>query len=270
MYFGKTYKGAKPGLATREKVQIFVALSALMILLTVVLLNVNFGGDEEKKDFKPFVPQDQVLPGDLVDLPPLPNPNVEPKQDFDPDTSILGLVKDLQEEDGAREVVHARDFLFQRWRLGLDAVKAEALPPRESLREAAHGMRGMRFPLYLDVVKVPELIQGPYEEDGGGSGVKQYYEMLGTDDNNLIHRILFVNKSQDFEVGDSIFLEGDFLRIYRYQSLGKGMVSAPEFLALEVLPHTLKFTRPKWESLGVVFAITMLGIVVMLIYFMRS
>jgi hypothetical protein len=98
------------------------------------------------------------------------------------------------------------------------------------------------------------------------SGLKRYWEVFGSDGDGHLHRVDFIEKPKNLPSGTDVYMEGDFLRLYRYQAMRgvEGMV--PQWVAGTLTRYQSPFAGggDQFTPLSIIAAIS-LGTLVLLL-----
>jgi hypothetical protein len=218
----------------------------LLVALSVVVIFPRWTGDDQVTDTVGVIPlrnpqqsvtddastaptedtvgttnvPDAVAITPIEDLPPMTAPfMVEP--------SRLTAVRDAEAITPGQAELDGQIYLLHRWRAEHPVPSAGEAPRVDEIGLDPASIRGHRCHLVLTLIEHPQL----RTLEPNASGLKRYWEVFGSDGDGHLHRVDFIEKPKNLPSGTDVYMEGDFLRLYRYQAMRgvEGMV--PQWVA---------------------------------------
>ena len=246
VYFGpRNQHSRRQGLSLQDKIRV-VGPALLLVALSVVVIFPRWTGDDQVTDTVGVIPlrnpqqsvtddastaptedtvgttnvPDAVAITPIEDLPPMTAPfMVEP--------SRLTAVRDAEAITPGQAELDGQIYLLHRWRAEHPVPSAGEAPRVDEIGLDPASIRGHRCHLVLTLIEHPQL----RTLEPNASGLKRYWEVFGSDGDGHLHRVDFIEKPKNLPSGTDVYMEGDFLRLYRYQAMRgvEGMV--PQWVA---------------------------------------
>lgn len=278
VYFGpRKYRPVRGGLSLREKMRVIGPLLLLlalgMILLFpqwpveqpvpaavgVVPLRVGSGSDPDVGSSNGSsvsnVPEPVAITP-VGELPPMAAPFIE-------DPARLAGVRDIEARLPGEAELDGQIYLLHRWRSGHEVEEAGEAPRVPEIAEDASSLRGKRHLLVLTLIENPQ----PRTLEENASGLKQYWEVFGSDLDGRLHRVDFIEKPKNLPSGSDVLMSGDFLRLYRYRTArgGEGMV--PQWVANTLAPYQSPFVQrgDRYLPLWIIMTISLASLILLLV-----
>ena len=280
VYFGpRKYRPSNRGLNRREKIRV-IAPILLLVVLSLIVFSSQFG-DEEKPvqiapDVIPSQQSDEIsgatggerFPTSGVDVPepvaitpidtalPDPAPFVE-------NASVLAMVRDSEAVNPGVPERAGLFYLLHRWRSGVEVPDIEEAPRVSEIATQSKSLRGKRCRMVLTLIENP--IPRTIEENR--SGLKRIWEVFGTDSDGSLHRVDFIRKPKNLPIRSDVVMEGDFLRLYRYQRVNGQGAMVPQWVANTLEPYQSPFVG-KGDQYFLLWIVGILAIVTLLLLLM--
>ena len=253
VYFGpRKYRPSQRGLSRGEKIRVIAPILLLLALFSIVVLP-RFGEKEPPKQISGVIPalEPRELPVSTSDsrLPPpgadVPEPvEITPETDLLPDPApfaenpaILSAVRDIEAIDPGTPELAGLIYLLPRWRAGFGVGAPQEAPRVSEIAERAQFLRGTRLRMVLTLIENPQ----PRALSENPSGLTKIWEVFGSDSDGHLHRVDFIRKPKNLPRGADVVLEGDFLRLYRYRTLGGMDAMVPQWVANTLEPYQSPF-----------------------------
>ena len=281
VYFGpRNQHSRRQGLSLQDKIRV-VGPALLLVALSVVVIFPRWTGDDQVTDTVGVIPlrnpqqsvtddastaptedtvgttnvPDAVAITPIEDLPPMTAPfMVEP--------SRLTAVRDAEAITPGQAELDGQIYLLHRWRADHPVPSAGEAPRVDEIGLDPASIRGHRCHLVLTLIEHPQL----RTLEPNASGLKRYWEVFGSDGDGHLHRVDFIEKPKNLPSGTDVYMEGDFLRLYRYQAMRgvEGMV--PQWVAGTLTRYQSPFAGDgdQFTPLSIIAAIS-IGTLVLLL-----
>ena len=281
VYFGpRNQHSRRQGLSLQDKIRV-VGPALLLVALSVVVIFPRWAGDDQVTDTVGVIPlrdppqsvtdDDSTAPTEdtvgttnvpdavaitpIEDLPPMTAPfMVEP--------SRLTAVRDAEAITPGQAELDGQIYLLHRWRAEHPVPSAGEAPRVDEIGLDPASIRGHRCHLVLTLIEHPQL----RTLEPNASGLKRYWEVFGSDGDGQLHRVDFIEKPKNLPSGTDVYMEGDFLRLYRYQAMRgvEGMV--PQWVARTLTRYQSPFAGDgdRFTTLSIIAAIS-IGTLVLLL-----
>lgn len=281
VYFGpRNQHSRRQGLSLQDKIRV-VGPALLLVALSVVVIFPRWTGDDQVTDTVGVIPlrnpqqsvtddastapsedtvgttnvPDAVAITPIEDLPPMTAPfMVEP--------SRLTAVRDAEAITPGQAELDGQIYLLHRWRAEHPVPSAGEAPRVDEIGLDPASIRGHRCHLVLTLIEHPQL----RTLEPNASGLKRYWEVFGSDGDGHLHRVDFIEKPKNLPSGTDVYMEGDFLRLYRYQAMRgvEGMV--PQWVAGTLTRYQSPFAGDgdQFTPLSIIAAIS-IGTLVLLL-----
>jgi len=281
VYFGpRNQHSRRQGLSLQDKIRV-VGPALLLVALSVVVIFPRWTGDDQVTDTVGVIPlrnpqqsvtddastaptedtvgttnvPDAVAITPIEDLPPMTAPfMVEP--------SRLTAVRDAEAITPGQAELDGQIYLLHRWRAEHPVPSAGEAPRVDEIGLDPASIRGHRCHLVLTLIEHPQL----RTLEPNASELKRYWEVFGSDGDGHLHRVDFIEKPKNLPSGTDVYMEGDFLRLYRYQAMRgvEGMV--PQWVAGTLTRYQSPFAGggDQFTPLSIIAAIS-LGTLVLLL-----
>ena len=278
VYFGpKRYRPQRIGPTTRERAKILGSLALLLVLILTVWsmqrpepepeLTIPVMANGENGDSAGAVENtdsgvSSTAVGEVPEPVSLPEPSQPaPAQPFVNDPALLALVRDGQAVVEGPTELAGLYYLLHRWRSDWSPEEVNEPPEVSEIAALAPELRGQRCNFVITLIENPRL--RTLEENP--SGLTSIWEAFGSDRSNRLHRINFIAKPKNLPRSSEVLVTGDFLRLYRYETVTgrEGMV--PEWVCGKLEPYESPFAgQSGWAQemfwvLSGLGALTLLG-----------
>jgi hypothetical protein len=281
VYFGpRNQHSRRQGLSLRDKVRV-VGPALLLVALSVVVIFPRWSGDDQSSDTVGVIPlrnppqsvsdDDSTAPTeDRVSTTNVPEPvAITPIEDlpamtapFMVDPSRLTAVRDAEAVTPGQAELDGQIYLLHRWRAEHPVPSSGEAPRVDEIGLDPASIRGHRCRQVLTLIEHPQL----RTLEPNASGLKRYWEVFGSDVDGQLHRVDFIEKPKNLPSGTDVYMEGDFLRLYRYQAMRgvEGMV--PQWVAGTLTRYQSPFAGggDRFMTLSIIAAIS-IGTLVLLV-----
>lgn len=281
VYFGPRNHNSRPqGLSLRDKIRV-VGPALLLVALSVVVILPRWTEDDlviEPVGVGPLRPSPHSThdansdsrTGDIPVTTNVPEPmTITPIDDlplmtspFIVEPSRLAAVRDSEAISPGQAELDGQIYLLHRWRAEFPVPSAGEALRVDEIGEDPVSIRGHRCHLVLTLIEHPRL----RTLEPNASGLKHYWEVFGSDGDGQLHRVDFIEKPTNLPSGSDVYMEGDFLRLYRYQALRgiEGMV--PQWVARTLTPYQSPFSGngDPFAPLSIIAAISLVTLVLLL------
>ncbi|OUU24545.1 MAG: hypothetical protein CBC13_03365 [Planctomycetia bacterium TMED53] len=263
VYFGpKHYRPPRVGPSNRERFRILGSFALLLALVFTVwstserepesasevpLLQPVESGEGLSPNVGDSSALDSTVSGGEVPEPvSLPRPEADPQAEpFVENPQILSAVRDEEAVVEGPSELAGLYYLLHRWRSDWKAEEVTEPPEVQELRTQADEVRGRRYNFVVSLIENPRL----RELEENPSGLTQIWEAFGADRSNRLHRINFIGKPKSLPRGSEVVVTGDFLRLYRYETLTGKQGMVPEWVSGKLEPYESPFAgRSGWDS----------------------
>lgn len=275
VYFGpKRYRPQRVGPTTRERAKIIGSLALLLVLILTVwsmrspepepslTIPVVGSGENETGGGLPDSMGGTATGGEVPEPVSLPAPDQDPPaQPFVENPAVLYAVRDGEAVVEGPTELAGLHYLLHRWRSDWQAGELSEPPEVAEIATQSAFMRGKRYFFVITLIENPRL---RVLEDNP-SGLTSIWEAFGSDRSNRLHRINFISKPKNLPRSSEVLVTGDFLRLYRYETVTglEGMV--PEWVCGKLEPYTSPFAgRSNWAQ-EMFWALSGLGALTLLV-----
>lgn len=243
VYFGpRKYRPSQRGLNRGEKMRVIGPILLLLTLFAIVVVP-RLGEEQRPSQITGVLPVNEsegvssnntgsqlATPGSDVPEPVAITPADMVFTDPEPFVelpAILASVRDEAAVDPGPMEKAGLIYLLHRWRAGFPVSGVREAPRVSEIAEQAKQIRGSRMRAVLTLIENPQ----PRNIEENASGVTRIWEVFGSDSDGHLHRVDFIRKPKNLPRGADVVLEGDFLRLYRYQTLAGQEAMVPQWVA---------------------------------------
>ena len=198
------------------------------------------------------VPEPVSLPVPAQSLPVIP---------FEENSETLLAVRDGEAVIEGPTELAGLHYLLHRWRSGWEAPEISEPPDVNELASMAPKIRGNRYNFVITLIENPRL----RELEENPSGLTSIWEAFGSDRSNRLHRINFISKPKNLPRSSEVLVTGDFLRLYRYETLTglEGMV--PEWVCGQLEPYENPFAGQSGWAQEMFWVLSVIGAFTLLV-----
>ena len=280
VYFGpRKYRPSASGMDRREKMRVIGPVLLLLVLFLIVVVPqwtdknqapeapsgmIPIGPSDEVTG---LVPDDQIpSEGENVPEPIALSPEEQSPSEVEPfvvDESILARVRDGEAVDPGPLEEEAKFYLLHRWRVGSSEPSAGEAPRADEIAAQSRAIRGKRFIMVLTLIENPQ----PRNLPENRSGLKKIWEVFGSDSDGHLHRVDFIRKPKYLPSGSDVVMEGDFLRLYRYQTIAGQEAMVPHWVAQTLEPYQSPFVKKgnRWFALWITGGLAVATLILLLV-----
>ena len=232
VYFGpKRYRPQRVGPTTRERAKILGSLALLLVLILTVWsmqrpepepsLTIPVMSSGRNDDGAVSADNTDSLggsssEGEVPEPVSLPSPDQgPPAEPFQENPAVLYAVRDSDAKVEGPAELAGLHYLLHRWRSDWQPEEITEPPEVSEIASQAAFMRGRRCLFVITLIENPRL---RILEDNP-SGLTSIWEAFGSDRSNRLHRINFISKPKNLPRSSEVLVTGDFLRLYRYETV---------------------------------------------------
>lgn len=280
VYFGpRKYRPSARGMDRREKMRVIGPVLLLLVLFLIVVVP-RWSDQNQAPEAPPgmipvghsdevvgLAPDDQT-PNEEANVPePVAlSPEDQSASGVEPfvvDESILARVRDGEAVDPGPLEEEAKYYLLHRWRAGASEPAAGEAPRADEIAAQSRSIRGKRYLMVLTLIENPQ----PRNLPENRSGLKKIWEVFGSDSDGHLHRVDFIRKPKYLPSGSDVVMEGDFLRLYRYQTIAGQEAMVPHWVAQTLEPYQSPFVKKgnRWFPLSIIGALAVATLILLLV-----
>ena len=278
VYFGpKRYRPQRVGPTTRERAKILGSLALLLVLiltvwsmqrpepepsLTIPVMSSGSNDDGGLSADNTDSLGGSSSEGEVPEPVSLPSPDQgPPAEPFQENPAVLYAVRDGDAKVEGPAELAGLHYLLHRWRSDWQPEEITEPPEVSEIASQAAFMRGRRCLFVITLIENPRL---RILEDNP-SGLTSIWEAFGSDRSNRLHRINFISKPKNLPRSSEVLVTGDFLRLYRYETVTgmDGMV--PEWVCGKLEPYESPFAGRSYWAQEMFWALSGIGVLTLLV-----